>query len=676
MLNRRLDFDVTAELFSDAINRAQGLPITELLECAEKLKGHGERQRVVDLYKTWIAYNSDHQLLYAIYFNYGVSLLDVSDHPGAINALRETIRIKPDFSPPYINLGNIMEGLGHTDRAVGQWMNLVNMFPAVNGEAVTYKSMALKQIGRVLEKAQNDSAAEDALRQSLDINPEQPEVKQHWISLRQRQCKWPAVSGWENVQKAKLLAAISPLSVACYTDDPMFQLAVGYQYNKKSIGMPAKPRSATAVFSPDRRKAGKLRIGYVSSDLRNHAVGFAMTEVVELHNRENVEVFAYYCGIEGTDATQSRIKAAVDHWLDINPLDDEQAAAKIREDEIDILVDLNGYTKDARTKVFSLRPAPINVNWFGFPSSMASPYHHYIIADPYIIPENHEIYYSEKVLRMPCYQPNDRKRIVATHRPTRKDANLPENAFVYCCLNGMQKLTAITFERWMNILRSVDNSVLWLLSGTSDTNTRLQQMASQQGVAPERLIFAERRANPDHLARYPLADLFLDNLPYGAHTTAADSMWMGVPILTLMGRSFASRVCASLLHAAGTEELICASPAEYIARAIELGRDKQKYSAIKQKLVSGRDTCLLFDTPQLVRNLEGLYQGMWADYLRGDLPRPDLRNLDIYHEIGLELDLEKIELLPDPAYFSLYREKLDERHSVYPIGSDARLWQN
>jgi Glycosyl transferase family 41 len=217
--------------------------------------------------------------------------------------------------------------------------------------------------------------------------------------------------------------------------------------------------------------------------------------------------------------------------------------------------------------------------------------------------------------------------------------------------------------------------VLWLLSGTDDANTRLRKAAADHGIAPERIVFAQKMANPEHLARYPLADLFLDTLPYGAHTTAADSLWMTVPILTLSGRSFAARVCTGVSRAAGLGELVCPTAEDYVARAVELGQNREKMAAIKGELAAGRDSCLLFDTPQLVRHLEDLYRQMWSDFKNGALPVPDLRNLEIYHEIGLDLALEDIELLSDDGYRALYREKLAEWDRVYPITPDARLWR-
>ncbi len=664
-----------AQFYQDCLGKAfaQQLSIVELINGASRLAAFGHKELVAELYKTWIAHNGDNDAVHAAWFNYGVVLNELKDSAGAINAFQIVIKLKPDFHGGYINLGRALEDAGKAGAGVTHWLKLIQNLSAVTGDTVAHKLTAFEQTGRVLEANFRDAAAEDALRQSLDINKHQDQVIQHWISLRQRQCKWPVIEPWDRVTRKDLQAGISSLSLANLADDPMFQLARAYDYAKKAIGMPqpvARPASA------ERRDPLRLRIGYVSSDLREHAVGFAMTDVIEQHDHANFEIFAYYCGIKRHDGIQKRCMDAADHWTDINGMNDDEAAAKIAADGIDILIDLNGYTKDARTKVFARRPAPIQVNWFGFPGTMGTPYHHYIIADDITIPHDQEIFYSEKVVRLPCYQPNDRKRVIAAHRPTRAEAGLPDNAFVFCTLNGMQKMTPRAFARWMAILREVPNSVLWMLGGQDDVNQRVHQLATQHGVSAERVIFAGKLPNPEHLARYPLADLFLDSLPYGAHTTASDSLWMNVPILTLRGRTFAARVCADLLTAAGLPELVCTTAEEFVARAVDLGRNKDKLAALKAKLAANRDTCQLFNTPDLVRHLEDLYRQMWGDLIRGALPVPDLRNLDIYHDIGIDLDLENMDALDDEAYLALYRQKLEERHRSYPILPDARLWRD
>lgn len=651
------------------------LTASELFDRGETLQASGEAGSAAVLYKNWIACNATSELLYAAYYNYGVALDRAGDRFGAINATRESIRLKPDFHPPYVNLARLLEDSGQAGEAILQWQALANRLREINGASVKMKLLALHQLGRVLESHQLDGPAEDALKQSLDISIAQPDVIEHWTMLRQRQCKWPVIAGWDAAQLEAVIAGISPLPLINFVDDPMFQLARAWKYNRDSI-KPSANAGSLHIHSPGLgRRPGRLRIGYVSSDLREHAVGFAMTDVFEEHDRNHFEIFAYYCGIDRVDPTRLRINNSADRWTEINGLSDEQAAAKIRADEVDILVDLNGYTKFARTRVFSLRPAPIAVNWFGFPCTMGTPYHHYIIADEHVIPKGHEIYYSEKVERLACYQPNDRKRKVSADIPLRSDEGLPEGAFVYCCLNGTQKITPQIFERWMTILAQVPGSVLWLLGGTDDTNARLKSLAEQKGVSRERLIFAGRKPNPEHLARYALADLFLDTFPYGAHTTAADAMWMGVPILTTPGMSFASRVCASLAHAGGIGELVCPSQESYVARAIELGRNAEKASELKRRLATSRQSSLLFDTTRLVRELESLYRGMWEEFQAGRRPVPDLTNLDVYHEIGVELALESASPASQDEYRRLYRDRLETRNRTSPIKPDARLWQ-
>ena len=672
MAGQTADLNALTDLYNQSLRRAgmRQMSIIDLFGAAGQFQAAGQRPMANELYKHWIAHNPDNPLAHAVYFNYGVGLTDVRDLAGAINAFREAIRLKPEFQPPYINLGRALEDSGQGGRAVQQWMAFCARLPDIHGEAVGHKITALQQSARVLEQGNLDAPAEDALRQCLDIDSHQVEATQHYISLRQRQCKWPVIAPWERVSRKSLLSGISSLSLANLADDPMFQLARAYTYARHHIGTP-KPIQHLPAPKAEKRK---IRIGYVSSDLREHAVGFAMTDVIEQHDRENFEIYAYYCGINRTDATQQRTMKAVDHWFDINGLDDDTAAAKIKADGIDILIDLNGYTKDARTKVFARRPAPINVNWFGFPGTMGTPYHHYIIADETIIPKGDEKYYSEKVMRLPCYQPNDRKRTVSPRKPTRAEAALPENAFVYCSLNGTQKITPRTFQRWMSVLARVPNSVLWLLSAGNGADDLLKKVALEMGVDPSRIVFAGKMPNPDHLARYQLADLFLDNLPYGAHTTGADSLWMNVPILTLTGRSFAARVCASLVRAAGVPELECSNAQEYIDRAVEYAMNSEKLKAVKAKIAANRDTCTLFDTPKLARNLEELYRDMWAEYQRGELPKPDLRNLDIYQDIAVELEVENMDALSDEQYEALYHEKLAERHASYPIERDIRMW--
>ena len=650
------------------------MPVLELVRAADQLKGKAPAQNIAALYQTWIDHHTNDGLMYAVLFNYSVVLTDMGDLQGARTALEKALELNADFAPIYINLGRIYERLGASNFSLKHWNAALEKLANVNGQTIAHKTTALNQMARVVEGNQQDELAETLLHQSMEIDPHQRDVAQHYLAARQRLCKWPLVQPWDRVSRKALMDGLSPLSAAVFTDDPMFQLAANAHYNRVDVGDPIAPMLSSHWAARRHNKNAPLRIGYLSSDLREHAIGFLMAEVFELHNRKNVEVFVYYCGVIPDDPHMQRIKATVDHWTDINGMDDIAAARRIADDGIQILVDVNGYTRDGRVKILPLHPAPILVNWLGFPGSMASPYHHYIIADDWIIPPEHEIYFSEKVLRLPCYQPNDRKRKIADLTPTREEMGLPKDAVVFCCFNGAQKISKYTFDRWLQILARVPNSVLWLLGGAPDAQKRLGEIAESRGVAANRLIFAGKMKNPEHLARYPLADLFLDTSPYGAHTTASDALWMGVPVITLDGRAFASRVCGSLVRAAGLPELACAMPEEYVDKAVALGKDKSALAEYRTKLAALRETCDLFNTPKLVGHLEKLYQQMWQDFETGKLPQPNLANMDVYFEVGAAQDHDATEILTIPNYDAWWQENLFKRHQFRAIGNDSRLW--
>lgn len=650
----------------------QSVPITELIDMTARLQASGAIDQAALLYKLWEKCNPTDPLRYVAGFNLGTLLSARGDLAGAKVAYEQSLAVNPDFYPSYINLGNVLERMGDANGAVTQWTTITQRLAAVTGPSIEHKKTAYKQIGRVLETNQQHVACEATLRQGLTLDPTQNDVAQHFLSQRMILNKWPVVEPWEGVTRMHLMKGFSPLSSGAYSDDPLFQLGGAGAYNR-TIGDP--PAGSEYLWQQTERKPSKrLRIGYVSSDLREHAIGFLMSELFELHNRDKVEVFAYYCGIKTEDPTKKRIQAAAEHWVDITGMDDLTAARQVVADGIDILVDINGYTRDARTKMLAYRPAPVIVNWLGFPGSMASPYHQYIIADDWIIPKDFELYYTEKVVRLPCYQPNDRKRVIAPERPSRKDAGLPEDAVVFCCFNGGHKLRQLTFDRWIKILAGVPNSVLWLLGSSEFPQQTLKAYAAQRGIEPDRIIFAGKQRNPNHLARYPLADLFLDTFPYGAHTTASDALWMGVPVLTVSGRGFASRVCGSLVRAADMPEMICDSPEDYVKKAIALGNDRAALQRCRDKLAKTRDTCALFDMNAHTGALEDLYQQMWLEHEKGAIPRPDLTNLDLYHELSCEEDHEAQEMLAKDDFNGFYQSKIAARHKIRPVPEDKRLW--
>lgn len=291
-----------------------------------------------------------------------------------------------------------------------------------------------------------------------------------------------------------------------------------------------------------------------------------------------------------------------------------------------------------------------------------------------MIPEENEIYYSEKVLRIACDQPLDRKRSIAA-RPSRAEVGLPEDAFVYASFNGMQKITENCFARWMTILSQTPGSLLWLLTGDDDVNQRLRDVAEKSGVAPERLVFAPKVQNPQHIARIGVADLFLDTFPYGAHSTAADAITSSLPVLTMSGKTFAARFCGSIVTAAGVPEMLCSSPEDYVARAIGFERDRKSLLEVRVSIARQRETSVLRDIPALARRLEDLFWQMQGECERGETPVPDLSNLDLYYELGAETVLENIEFEDEQSYRKRYLKKLNQRHDYAPIPYDRRLWQ-
>lgn len=654
---------------------AEGCPLGEVITLAATLGTNGQPALADQAYKVWIRFNPDHPQLCVALFNRSILQAALGDNAGAVASLERAIAINPDFLPVYVNLGGLQERAGLQEPAIATWEAGANRASVMNGMSVSYAFTCLKQIARLLGEMHQPARAELALQRAADLDPHAMDVIGQLVATRLSQCKWPAVQPTERLSRETLLEGVNPLSIAAYTDDPLLQLAAGAHFIEREAKTTPEQIRADRRDAPIDLTGRRPRIGYISSDLRDHAVGYLMAELFEVHDKSKVEVFAYYCGPESSDGLNTRIRAAVEHFTDIRPMTDDEAAQRIVDDQIDILVDVNGHTRDARTAVFARRPAPILVNWLGYPGTMGSDYHHYIVADPWIIPEDMELYYSEAVRRIPCYQPNDRRRKVEETNPTRAEAGLPEDGFVFCCFNGAQKITPHVFDRWMEILKRTPGSVLWLLDSNPETNARLRDAAEARGVDRIRLVFAQKLQNAHHLARYRLADLFLDTTPYGAHTTASDALWMAVPVLTWSGRSFASRVCGSLVRSAGLPELVVDSAEAYVEKAVEIGADPEKARVLRATLEANRDTCVLFDMDLLAGKLEDLYGEMIAEHQAGQRPRPNLTNLETYLQVGLSLDRDDREMQAEPDLHGLYREQLARRHSVKALPADGRLWE-
>jgi protein O-GlcNAc transferase len=365
----------------------------------------------------------------------------------------------------------------------------------------------------------------------------------------------------------------------------------------------------------------KLTLGYLSADFQEHAVGRLIAELIEKHDRRRFAIFGYSYGRDDSSPIRSRLVKGFDRFRDLKDASFAQAARHIQADEVDILVDLTGYTGQARTQIMAFRPAPIQVNFLGYPGTMGASFIDYILVDDFVVPPDQQPYFTEKLVHLPgCYQVNDSRRETAAHTPARAECGLPDAGFVFCCFNNTYKFTTEVFEVWMRLLKAVPGSVLWLLEANGFVPANLRREARARGTAPERLVFAPPVPMPRHLARHRLADLFLDTLPYNAHTTASDALWMGCPVLTVAGQTFASRVAGSLLRTIGLPELITTSLQEYEQMALRLAGEPDLLANLRARLQSNRATSGLFDGGQFARGLEQAYIAMWDIYTSGNQP--------------------------------------------------------
>jgi predicted O-linked N-acetylglucosamine transferase (SPINDLY family) len=380
------------------------------------------------------------------------------------------------------------------------------------------------------------------------------------------------------------------------------------------------PETASAPVSASTKE--RIRVAYLSADFHAHATAYLMAGVLEQHDRSRFEVYAVSFRKSDGSEMRARVENACEHFIDVCDMSDREVAVLLRAHRIDIAIDLKGFTRDARTGILAFRPAPIQVNYLGYPCTMGAGYIDYLIADEIVVPKDEHPNYSEKIVYLPdTYQCNDSKRTIAGVVPSRSDAGLPETGFVFCSFNNNYKIAPQIFDIWMRLLKETEGSVLWLLESNPAAARNLRREAEARGVARERLIFAPWCANQaDHLARISLGDLFLDTLPCCAHTTASDALWAGVPVLTCTGNTFAGRVAASLLNAVGLPEMVTHSLAEYEARALRLARDPAAMTELKAKLARNRTTYPLFDTVRFTRHMEAAYTRMWERYASGHPP--------------------------------------------------------
>ncbi|MEK8048919.1 tetratricopeptide repeat protein [Ideonella sp. DXS22W] len=568
--------------------------LVELVHEAQRLQSAGDMAAAVQVYRDWID-TAPQAMVHVACFNLGTLLGAMNRADEAEAAYLRAIALQPDFPHARLNLGHLLERRGDTDGALAQWQAVLD-----GAAQADLRVHALNNRGRLLEQLRRYPEAEAELKRSLELNADQPNVVQHYVHLRQKQCEWPA---WEPVGEVgpnKLVMGTSLLAMMGLSDDPAMQLLSAVRFASERVPK-AQPVPLHSVAPP---RTGKIRIGYLSGDLHMHAVGLLTPELFELHDRSKFEVWAFCWTPESNMPQRQRILRAMDHVVRLDGVDDATAARLIAEAGIDVLVDLQGLTNGARPAILGYRAAPIQVSYLGLPGTSGLPGVDWILADHFVLPPELEPYCTERPIRVPhCYQVSDRQREVG-RTPTRAEAGLPPDKFVYCSFNNNHKFTEPVFSAWMRILAGVPDSVLWLLADNDTAQDNMLRCADAHGVARERLIFAGRAAPPDYLARFRCADLMLDTFPYNAGTTASDALWMGLPIVTWSGRTYISRMAGSLLTAAGLPDLVTDSLAEYEKLAIRIGREPARAASYRRYLDEHGRSSPLFDVPRLVRDIE------------------------------------------------------------------------
>jgi len=582
------------------------LDLSQLIDGAGRLQAKGRSPLAAVLYQTWVARNES-PLSQVAYFNLGTVLSNAGDLEGAKRAYQRAIELAPSFLQPHFNLGTAYEKLGQFDAAVAEWKWIVDHATGDQSEQRAIRLMALNNLGRLQEDRRQLAEALAWMTRSLELDPNQPDVLHHWIFVRAKMCEWPVYAPLSGVDPQLMRESTSALAMIALSDDPQTQLAAARRYAQKKV------RNDLPALSPRRAYAHRrLRIGYLSSDYCLHPVALLTAELFELHDRNAFEIYGYCWTREDGSALRKRVMAAMDHFVRIDAMSDEEAAHRILADEIDILVDLHGQTLGARANLLAYRPAPIQITYLGLPATTGLDCIDYVIADRFLIPQDATSNYSETPLYMPdVYQVSDRKRSVAAV-PSREECGLAQDKFVFCSFNNNFKYTPEVFVTWMNILRRAPGSVLWLLSDNPWAETNLRKQAEQHALEPSRLRFAGRVAPDAYLARFGVADLFLDTYPFNAGTTANDALWMGLPVLTYTGRTFASRMAGSLLHCAGLDELITYNLRDYEEKAVALATAPQQCQRLRDRLREVKANGVLFDTPRFVGNLEEQFQRLVA----------------------------------------------------------------
>ena len=582
---------------------------------------------------------------YQAHSNLGNALRHQGKLDEAIACYRQALQLQPDYQPAQIHLGNTLRQQGKLAEAVAWYQQVLQRHPDSHqahddlgsiyqaqgklAEAVTCCQRALQiqpgyrpaqfNLGQVLRELGKLDKAIEVYRCIIQLQPDCLEALNEYILMRRKICSWDGLSEAEEslVAASQSDRSAVPFTILTISDDPAIQLAATKNFSANYIGQSFSP-----LWNGERYAHDRIRLAYLSADFCPHPVASVMAELFERHDRSQFEVMAISFGSEDTSPMRQRLVRGVDRFIDVRQMSYLEAAKLIRNLEIDIAIDLGGYTRGNRAQILAHRPAPIQVNYVGYPATMGANFMDYSLVDPFVAPAEHQPYFTEKLVHLPdCYLGHDSTQAIGDRRPSRAECGLPDDGFVFCSFNSSYKISPAMFDVWMRLLDEVDGSVLWLKQNEPAAEN-LRHEATNRGIDPDRLVFAPRLDElSDHLARYRLADLFLDCFPYNAHSTASDALWAGLPLLTCAGRSFASRVAGSLLHAVGLPELVTHSLEEYEALALKLATHPDVLDEINRKLAQNRQSSPLFDSDRFRHNIEAAYTKMWSLWQQGEQPR-------------------------------------------------------
>jgi predicted O-linked N-acetylglucosamine transferase (SPINDLY family) len=541
------------------------------------------------------------------YNNRAIILKKLKNFNEALISIDKAISLNPNFAEFYNNKANILKELKNFNEALISIDKAISLNPNF-AEFYNNKAIILQDQSLHIDAVLN-------FQKAINIDPNIPFIKGRLLFSKMYICDWDNLiplykQVLEDVKKGKESA--DPFGYQAICDDELSLKLCAEIYSKKYY-----PEMKTDLdFHRVPKK--KINIGYLSGEFREFATSMLMTEVWENHDKNIFNFYAFDNGYDDKSDRRNRIVKSFNEFIEINNLSDFEVFSLIRKKKIDILISLNGFNNSSRQSVFAKRVAPIQINYLGFPGTLGSKYFDYIIADKVIIPESSKNNYSEKVLYLPnCYQPSDTKRSIPDLNFNREQFNLPKNSFVFACFNNHYKINPNIFNSWMKILKNVEGSVLWLIETSEVACNNLKKQATKNGVDSSRLVFAKRMKLDQHLLRHNLADLFIDTSPYNAHTTANDSLWSGLPVLTFLGKTFPGRVSASLLQALGMSELIALNQEDYEKKAIELGNNRKKVEQLKLKLKENKNTQPLFNINMYSRDLEKLFLKSYNNYISG-----------------------------------------------------------